>query len=230
MERLDVNKSFLEELAQHRDDYYHGNYGYIINRGNGYCFKVYKRVLDGITNNGQFNISETESSRDLELLERLDKIRKSLYPIEPPVAGIFYDNNYIGNIQIYYDGYESIRNGTKNKKIDNETMFTLLSKILEMIRVLANNDTVYSDMHYGNLIYKDNDVKLIDLDDGIRIECKKYMKSTESMYDFFCRYMLQYYFREYHLDLFLSKYRDFNYENSSKYLEYVSTEIMNKSK
>ena len=228
MERLEVNKSFLEELSQNRASYLHGNNGYIIDKGDGYCYKIVKSALN--FDYDSLDYYKKLGEKDYKLIQELDKIRDSIYPIEPPVAGIFYNNQYIGNIQKFYKGYESIKDGRKKGNIDLSMMFLYLAKILEIIKTLDKNNSVFTDLHFGNFVYKGRDVKVIDIDDHHNMHCRDYMINPEIMYDYFCRYMLQHYFKEYHPDLFLSMYRDFNYENSVKYFSYVSRKVLSQSK
>lgn len=83
-----------------------------------------------------------------------------------PIQSIYDKNRFIGYTMKYLKGYQ-----TFDKYLDNKTSFNqrkeLLLKLASVFDYFDEKKFSYHDIHNKNILYKDDDIKLIDLDGGV---------------------------------------------------------------
>ncbi len=135
-------------------DCFYENKHYIYKQPNGYDEETFKKMMS------------------------LSKISNEYFLI-PKI--FVYQNNPIGYLLPYLDGYKSfyeIDDKTKKQKIK------LLKLAKEAIISMHNEGIIHGDLHTANIMFKDNDIKIIDFES---VKYKKY--SFGNMNDFSKEYL-----------------------------------------
>jgi len=81
-----------------------------------------------------------------------------------PKKIVIYKNKINGYLMNYYKEYKQITQYILNKNITLEERKNISKKICMLIKELENIDILYTDIHSDNILIKDNDIKLIDMD------------------------------------------------------------------
>ena len=116
--------------------------------------------------------------RNKKLLENLVSKQEKIPEVEFPIG--YYKNlgSMKGFIIPYYKDSISLRKimylhefsdltkfyNHSSDEVDN--LICLLLNILELISKMYNNGVTYMDVHGGNFVFKDNEIKVIDFDPG----------------------------------------------------------------
>lgn len=158
---------------------------------NNLCFKEIKKSysekrqffkIDGIDD---YIIKDSTSSpllfnvsKNKKLLENLVNKQKDIPDVDFPI-GYYQDNGKMKGIiipyyedslslrkMIYLYNFEELKNYYNHDCNDIDNLINLFIRILELISKMYNNGVMYLDIHSGNFVFKDNDVKVIDFDPG----------------------------------------------------------------
>ncbi len=84
-----------------------------------------------------------------------------------PDGIIINDNKFIGVSVPYYKDYLNLENYLNNFDISYEQRLKLARKIIIGLQSLHQNKIIHNDLHMDNIIVKNEDIKLIDLDDTL---------------------------------------------------------------
>ena len=101
-----------------------------------------------------------------------EKIIRELYyfdypDIVKPLYAVIDKNKFVGYGMEYLKGYNELANYLNKEKpafIERKDLVIKLSKIFDYFDTMK---FAYHDLTYQNVMYKDNDIKLIDLDGGV---------------------------------------------------------------
>lgn len=120
-----------------------------------------------------FNVSKNK-----KLLENLVNKQKDIPEVDFPI-GYYRDNGKMKGIiipyyedalslrkMIYLHAFEELREYYNHDCDDIDNLINLLVRILELISIMYDKGVIYLDIHSGNFVFKDNDVKVIDFDPG----------------------------------------------------------------
>lgn len=75
-----------------------------------------------------------------------------------------YFFNFFGYTMIYYKSYITFDQLISQKSDNFEKQIIISKKIISLFKQLISESFVYSDVHGGNIIVKDMDVKIVDVD------------------------------------------------------------------
>ena len=86
--------------------------------------------------------------------------------IVTPLTTLYDRNGFLGYTMVYYKDYEELDKLLKQNInfIDRKNICILLCNIF---KYMEDNNFAYQDIHEGNILYKDTDLKVIDIDSGI---------------------------------------------------------------
>ena len=90
-----------------------------------------------------------------------------------PDAKIYLNNKFRGIRMIYYSEYQNLYK-ILNSNIDMQTRLSLCKKVIMTIKNLYNQGVAYHDIHTDNIIVREDDAKLVDMDGSILLSsCDK---------------------------------------------------------
>lgn len=136
---------------------------YFLPSSSDYLLKINKNVF-------------RNDSKNYKLVRKLVELQPKINNIDLPIGYVKYENNVVGQIIRYYDNAESLKyisftrdlyNLQKHICLDDDilrNLFMVYLDILEKLEVLYDNGILYLDVHGGNFVMKDNEVKIIDFD------------------------------------------------------------------
>ena len=124
----------------------------------------------------KYSINNLNTSDLINMLINFKKINDRIKKIDFPI-GYYLENNHIkGEIIRYYKNSFSLYSLSETKDInilskyyyhDEDTihnLYLLMLEILDLIEELYEENVYYTDIHRGNFVINNNDVKLIDFD------------------------------------------------------------------
>lgn len=143
--------------------------------------KIDKELLTRI---GLFGIKldkdlKAYNNRKIELLNHLDSIRDNFKLIDLPHTEIYCNNVLVGTIGKYYEDSKDI---LKIMYLDEIERQRKVIEALDIFRELELNKIVYVDIHTGNFLLVNNNVKLIDIDDPTFVRIRLYDNEIGMVY------------------------------------------------
>ena len=118
------------------------------------------------------------TSRNKQLLEGLVKRQKDIPEVDFPIGyyqdkgkmkgtiiPYYYDSVSLRKI-IYLHNFEDLKDYYNHESNEINNLINLLLKILDLVSKMYYNGVIYLDVHSGNFVIKDNDIKVIDFDPG----------------------------------------------------------------
>lgn len=124
-------------------------------------------------------LNNKKSVNDINLRQMIEELCKKqylIYNIDFPIGYVKDENNIVGQVIRYYSNSKSLKiiNLTESLEdlqkyiyLDDDSLhnlFLIFLNILEQIELLFENDISYLDIHSGNIIFYNNEVKLIDFE------------------------------------------------------------------
>jgi len=124
-------------------------------------------------------INRDRDVNDSELRQMIEKLyykQPNIDNIDFPIGYVKDDNNTIGQIIKYYQNAKSFKtiiltedyeDLQKNIYLDDDSLhnlFLVYLNILEQIEKLFENNIIYLDIHSGNIVFSQNEVKIIDFE------------------------------------------------------------------
>lgn len=168
-----------------------GSNGYILDRGDGTAYKIYKSE---VTEDGKLvdkKVSGWPWFSDEKKFGALEEMGLEL--TEFPKVILTYNGRYIGNIQKFYRG-ETLQKIYKSGKLSNEQKIDLLRQWLNVIHEYEKYKILYRDMHPGNYIVEDGKLRPIDFegtssDNRPWLELEQYETFIANMYWHFLEHL-----------------------------------------
>ena len=101
-----------------------------------------------------------------------EKIIRELYyfdhkDVVSPLYALTEKNKFIGYGMKYYKDYTVFAEYLNNKKTSFEDRKELMIRLSKIFDYFDQMNFAYYDLHSGNILYKNGDIKLIDLDGGV---------------------------------------------------------------
>ena len=145
MEKKSITKRFMKD------------YKYHLGIGNE-SFRFYndKYFLKFFLKN---EVDINERRKTVELLEMINHP----YAVTPKFL-LFDKNKFTGYAMDSYIDYKTLDKNNINSFNERKD---ILIELIRLINYFENNNFIYYDFHEKNILYKNNDIKLIDLDSGI---------------------------------------------------------------
>ena len=116
--------------------------------------------------------------RNRNLLQSLVNKQKDIPDVDFPI-GYYRDHNKMKGIiipyyqdalslrkMIYLYVFDDLKKYYNHDSDDIDNLINLLVRILELLSKMYDNGVMYLDIHSGNFVFKDNDIKIIDFDPG----------------------------------------------------------------
>ena len=126
-----------------------------------------------INNNELYKFLKKEYYYREKIIERLDILNNNNIVI--PNTILYDKKGFLGYSMTYYKDYKELEN-TDLQKLNFEQRKSLCIKLCNILDYMTNNHFAYPDIHEDNILIKDEDIKIIDLDSGIfkDIDLEKY--------------------------------------------------------
>ncbi|MGN1378831.1 MAG: hypothetical protein ACI4XR_00295, partial [Bacilli bacterium] len=141
-------------------DEYDGIYLYKIKNlaENDYAFRIYR----------DFEKYSFRRHYDDYLIDKLQQKQKNIKEIDFPIGVATIENYVIGQVIYLYENSQTAfeyLHSIKNNQNFEKKYYELLYKILNLIKMLYDNEIYYIDVHPNNfLILENGDIKIIDFE------------------------------------------------------------------
>lgn len=158
-ELLKETKKEINIFVTQKDEY-DGIYLYKIKNlaENDYAFRIYR----------DFEKYSFRRHYDDYLIDKLQQKQKNIKEIDFPIGVATIDNYVIGQVIYLYENSQTAfeyLHSIKNNQNFEKKYYELLYKILNLIKMLYDNEIYYIDVHPNNfLILENGDIKIIDFE------------------------------------------------------------------
>lgn len=114
--------------------------------------------------------------KNYKLVEKLVEIQPKINSIELPIGYVKNEKNVVGQIIPYYANSKSLKNIAFDRDLYNlqkyicldddilHNLFMIYLDILDKLEELYDNGVLYLDVHGGNFVIENNEIKVIDFD------------------------------------------------------------------
>ena len=146
---------------------------------------------------------------DHRMISKLQEKQPNIKLTEFPTGIVTIEDKVIGQQIPYYDGYIKI-NEILKEGISEEQFYDYIRKIIDIFKELVDNNIIYMDIHFGNILINplDEDIKLIDfekeyihIDNNTSYGLKEYLEMLKRLKNLFIK---------------LSEYGEFDFININK--------------
>lgn len=104
----------------------------------------------------------TNFDREIDMLEHLKRIKDPELKKSLPLGSMFNNcHDFIGILYPYHEGFDD---GRKLLQEPYELLFENIKQILRLNMILSERGICNHDLKFSNTMYKDNEVRLVDLD------------------------------------------------------------------
>lgn len=131
-----------------------GCYVYVDKNNSNRAFRIYKDYAD----------YKYTCHDDAKFISELQNRQKNVKLTEFPTGVVSLENYVIGQEIIYYNNYLTLQNSLEF--INKDKIIKYYIDILKILKELVNNEIIYKDLHYGNIVVDivNDVVKLIDFE------------------------------------------------------------------
>lgn len=124
----------------------------------------------------KYSLYNLNQDQLMPMLMNFRNIQKSIDDVDFPIGYYKEDDSIRGQIIKYYNNSPSLSNLIKEKDInifgkyyyhDDDSihnLYMIMLDILDLLEELFNNGVYYTDIHTGNFVIHNNQIKLIDFD------------------------------------------------------------------
>lgn len=110
-------------------------------------------------------ISKRHLKERENIVNNLDSIMHE--EIAYPIYTLYDKSGFLGYAMHYYDRYKTFDKFILDETIPFEIRKKVAIKLCKLFEFFEENKFAYDDIHPGNILFQDDDIKLVDLDSGI---------------------------------------------------------------
>lgn len=154
------------DFIKHSKTINEGTTCYIMMHESNITYKLYKRAVDYILKNSEYELEENET---LNRLNYIVSKKKDVKMTDIPDDILTFKGKAVGVPLTYYSNGISLKDYLMDNK-DNVDVDLIKQKIIDIVNELINNGIIPTDPHLDNFLICYNDdgsyeIKMIDVDD-----------------------------------------------------------------
>ena len=154
------------DFIKHSKTINEGTTCYIMMHESNVTYKLYKRAVDYILKNSEYELEENDT---LNRLNYIVSKKRDVKMTDIPDDILTFKGKAVGVPLTYYSNGISLKDYLMDNK-DNVDVDLIKQKIIDIVNELINNGIIPTDPHLDNflIIYKDDgsyEIKMIDVDD-----------------------------------------------------------------